>query len=135
MTKTKRPSRPNKYFDVMKFKDSENLDPVRCLDAYLILTGGQRDSKEQKEFLFLSFAEPHHAVKPCTIARWLKLVMQEAGIDISIFKAHSTRAAAVSSVPLAGLSSDEIAKLGNWSNAGTFFRFYKKDVLPSSSEQ
>ena len=39
--------------------------------------------------------------------------MLEAGIDLSKFKAHSTRSAAVSSVPLAGLFVDEIAKMGD----------------------
>ena len=60
--------------------------------------------------------------------------MTDAGIDMSKFKAHSTRAAAVSKVPLSGLSVIEIAKLGDWSNATTFFKFYKKEIQVPSSE-
>ena len=55
--------------------------------------------------------------------------MLEAGIDLSKFKAHSTRSAAVSSVPLAGLFVDEIAKMGDWSNAGTFYKYSKRLIL------
>ena len=128
MTKTKTMSRPQKAFELLRFKESNNIDQVQCLKSYLNMTANQRETKVQKSHLFLSFVPPHHVVKTCSIARWLRLIMQEAGIDMSKFKAHSTRSAAVSKVPLAGMSVNEIAKLGDWSNASTFYRFYKKDV-------
>ena len=134
MTKTKTMSRPQKAFELLRFKESNNIDPVQCLKSYLNMTANQRETKVQKSHLFLSFVPPHHVVKTCSIARWLRLIMQEAGIDMSKFKAHSTRSAAVSKVPLAGMSVNEIAKLGDWSNASTFYRFYKKDVQSNSSE-
>ena len=115
MTKTRTQSRPHKSFEILRYKESNNIDPVRCLQSYLNLTASQRESGEQQSHLFLSFASPHHAVKTCSIARWLRIVMADAGIDMSKFKAHSTRAAAVSKVPLSGLSVMEIAKLGDWS--------------------
>ena len=43
--------------------------------------------------LFISFHKRHKAVSKDTISRWLKCVLEEAGIDMSIFKPHSTRAA------------------------------------------
>ena len=98
------------------------------------MTASQRESKDQKSHLFLSFVSPHQVVKSCSIARWLKLVMEESGIDMNKFKAHSTRAAATSRVPLAGMTPDDIAKLGDWSNVTTFYKFYKKDV-PSASKE
>ena len=134
MTKTKTMSRPQKAFELLRLKESNNIDPVQCLKSYLNMTANQRETKVQKSHLFLSFVPPHHVVKTCSIARWLRLIMQEAGIDMSKFKAHSTRSAAVSKVPLAGMSVNEIAKLGDWSNASTFYRFYKKDVQSNSSE-
>ena len=134
MTKTKTMSRPQKVFELLRFKESNNIDPVQCLKSYLNMTANQRETKVQKSHLFLSFVPPHHVVKTCSIARWLRLIMQEAGIDMSKFKAHSIRSAAVSKVPLAGMSVNEIAKLGDWSNASTFYRFYKKDVQSNSSE-
>ena len=86
----------------------------------------------QKDNLFLSFVPLHQVVKTGSIDRWLKLVMEEAGIDMSKFKAHSTRSAAVSSVPLSGLSAEDIAKLGDCNNVKTFYKFFKKEVQSSS---
>ena len=134
MTKTRTQSRPHKSFEILRYEESNKIDPVQCLQSYLNLTASQRESGEQKSHLFLSFASPHHAVKTCSIARWLRIVMADAGIDMSKFKAHSTRAAAVSKVPLSGLSVMEIAKLGDWSNATTFFKFYKKELQVPSSD-
>ena len=134
MTKTRTQSRPHKSFEILRYKESNNIDPVRCLQCYLNLTASQSESGEQKSHLFMSFASFHHAEKTCSIARWLRIVMADAGIDLSKFKAHSTRAAAVSKVPLSGLSVMEIVKLGVWSNATTFFKFYKKEIQVPSSE-
>ena len=94
-TKTKTISKPKRVCEILKFPSSNNLDPVQCLRAYLNLTASQRETNMQKDRLFLSFIRPHQVVKTCCIARWLKLVMEEAGIDMSKFKVHSTRSAAV----------------------------------------
>ena len=135
MTKTRTQSSPHQSFEILRYKESNNIDPVGCLQSYLNLTASQRESEEQKSHLFMSFASPHHAVKTCSIARWLRIVMADAGIDMSKFKTHSTRAAAVSKVPLSGLSTMEIAKLEDWSNSTTFFKFYKKEIQVPSSER
>ena len=121
ITMAKTQSRPNKYFEILKYKDSNNIDPVQCLPRYLNLTASQHESGEQKSHLFLSFASPHHAVKACSIAIWLRIVMGIAGIGMSKFKAHSTRTAAVSKVPLFGSSVTEMVKLEDWNNATTSF--------------
>ena len=132
MTKTKTISKPKKDFEILKFPSSNNLEPVQYLHTYLNLTASQRETNMQKDHLFLSFMPPHQVVKICSIARWLKLVMEEAGIDMSKFWAHSARSAADSCVPLPGLSAENIAKLGHWSNVKTFYNFYKKEVQSSS---
>ena len=76
----------------------------------------------------LSFIEPHKPVRPCTIARWLKTVMQASGIDVSVFKAHSTRSASSSKAHSQGVSSVEILKIADWSNQSTFSKFYKRET-------
>ena len=53
--------------------------------------------------LFLSFIGQHAPVTSSTIARSLKSFMEEAGIDISIFKAHSVRGTACEWVLLPGI--------------------------------
>ena len=51
-----------------------------------------------------------------------------AGIDVNIFSAGSTRAAAGSKADRKGVSMDTILKKGGWSQASTFGRFYNKQV-------
>ena len=48
------------------------------------------------EQLFLSHIQPHNEVTKLTIARWIKAILNLAGIDINTYRAHSTRAAATS---------------------------------------
>ena len=55
--------------------------------------------------LFLSFIGQHSPVSSSTIVRWLKCFMAEAGIDISIFKAHSVRGASYSTAVGAGITT------------------------------
>ena len=43
--------------------------------------------------LFIVIIKPHGAVVASTIARWLKSILEAAGIDASIFNAHSVRGA------------------------------------------
>ena len=54
--------------------------------------------------------------------------MEKAGIDTTIFKSHSTRAASSSAASAAGVPLDEILSQGGWSNCSTFKRFYHKPV-------
>ena len=46
--------------------------------------------------LFLSFVKPFQAVSKDTISCWIKTVMIQSGIDFTVFKPHSTRAASTS---------------------------------------
>ena len=61
-----------------------------------------------------------------TIARWIKACLQEAGIDVTIFQAHSTRAASSIKAALSGLTVEEIMSAADWSSKGTFQKFYYK---------
>ena len=63
-----------------------------------------------------------------TIARWVVNVLKEAGVNVSVFSAHSTRSAASSKASDKGLNLAEISKAAGWSNAKTFRMFYKKTI-------
>ena len=58
-----------------------------------------KDLRGDKQF-FNSFMKPHNPVTSSTIARWLKQVMESAGIDTIIFKAHSVRSASTSAAAM-----------------------------------
>ena len=88
-----------------------------------------------KSQLFLATVRPHGPVVTCTVARWLKVLMGDAGIDTSIYKAHSTQAASTSKAMMQGLSVEQITQQANWSRAATFFKFYNKRVVQSEGFQ
>ncbi|CAG2194969.1 unnamed protein product [Mytilus edulis] len=64
--------------------------------------------KTQK--LILSCVKPYQHVSKATIARWVKTVLQLAGIDITIYKSHSTRSASTSAAFQCATSIDTILK-------------------------
>ena len=54
--------------------------------------------------------------------------MKEAGIDVTGFKPHSTRAAATSAANKTGISVTAIMKTAGWSKETTFQKYYNKPV-------
>ena len=99
---------------------------VSCLRQYMAKTSNIRGTCTQ---LLISFNKPHSAVSKDTIGRWIKRVMFEAGIDTSLFKAHSTRAAASSAAKRDNYPIEHILKSAGWSNHKTFEKFYDKIIV------
>lgn len=58
----------------------------------------------------------------------LKNVMAKAGIDTSVYKAHSTRAAVTSAAKGKKVPIDTILSTAGWSSESTFARFYDKPI-------
>ena len=61
-----------------------------------------------------------------TIVRWLKTVLKLAGIDVSIFGAHSVRGASSSTAMNMGITTNDILKAADWSSKSIFQKFYYK---------
>ena len=78
-----------------RFLQDERLCPCDCLETYLTVTEKFRTTDGSKK-LFLSFQRPHHPVAKANTTRWICDVLLAAGIDATIFKAHSTRSASTS---------------------------------------
>ena len=76
--------------------------------------------------LFLRTVKPHNPVVPSTMARLLRSMMQKAGIVIGVFRAHSTRGAAVMAAANTGITTEDIPKAANWSSDTVFNKFYYK---------
>lgn len=105
--------------------ENKKLCVVYTLSEYLERTNNLRNGEKK---LFISYCKPHRAISPDTISRWIKKVMYEAGIEIDIFKAHSTRSASVSAAFQLNTNIEEILKTAGWSNAKTFAKFYNKPI-------
>ena len=125
LAKQSRPGREMKEFFFPKFTGNRKLCPVHSLNLYIERTRELRDEATQ---LFVSFIKPHNPVTSSTIARWLKLIMCDAGIDINMFKAHSTRSACTSAASAQGVTTEDILGAADWSTESSFQRFYYKPV-------
>ena len=111
-----------------RFLQDTTLCPCDCLETYSKATEKFRLSEDSNK-LFLSFQRPHHPVAKATATRWLCDVLIAAGIDSTIFKAHSTRAASTSAAAKKHLPLDDILKMGDWTLPSPFQRFYYKPII------
>ena len=106
-----------------------DADPRLCvydhIKEYLHRTQSLR---KDERYLFVSYRKPHNRVSRDTMARWIKQVMRKAGIDVGIFRPHSTRAAAVSKASQAMLPVVDIMRHVGWSSEKTFQTYYNKPL-------
>ena len=114
--------------ELLAFPSDRKLCVVGHLCMYLLKSKVIRGVNSQ---LLLSFVKPNVPVSKDTIARWIKTVLQHAGIDISKYTAHSSLAASTSHAKSKGLTLQEIMKCAGWSSDTIFARFYKKPVQTS----
>ena len=125
-------SRPGKHVSDLTFtaySPDNRLCPIVCLSEYVKRTSHLRKGSDQ---LLVSFQKPHKPVSTDTISRWLKTVLEKSGIDTSVFKGHSTRAASTSAAAKCKVPLSTIMDNAGWSNATTFGRFYRKPIVTSS---
>ena len=114
-----------------KYVDCDDLCVLRCLQCYILRTSTFRPlpDPETPSQLLISYHRPHGPVKSCSIARWIKSVLDSAGIDTGIFKAHSTRSASTTKARSKGVPLDEVVKMADWSGTSTFKRFYYRPTF------
>lgn len=79
--------------------------------------------------VFISFSKPHQRVTSQTISRWIKESLTAAGIDTSVYKSHSTRAAAASAAKRADLPISNTLTQAGWANEQTFRKIYDKPLV------
>ena len=121
-------SRPGHHLGELTFKayaPDRRLCVITVLKEYLRRTLDLRGTTLQ---LLLTFKAPHKAASRDTVRRWTRGVLRNAGIDMTNFTPHSTRAAATSCAAQK-LSLDTILKTACWSNESTFQRYYHKRVM------
>lgn len=96
ITQNVKQSRPGIKQHVIKlevYSIDDRLCVVTLLKEYLSRTASLRGKHSQ---LFISYVKPFSPVSCDTISRWVKTVIQRAGIDTTKNKPHSTRAASTS---------------------------------------
>ena len=105
--------------------------PVHSLEEYLARTKPLRKDTQ----LFISIIKPHGPVTSSTVARWLKEVLSNAGIDTSIFKAHSVRGASTSMAAKMGVTVETILGAADWRSESVFRKFYYRPSNDSSNPE
>jgi integrase len=129
LTKTRKPGGKAMTFAIQQFPDPL-LDVVTAVRMFIQRTAAWRTTRSRHK-LFLTTTGQHTPVATSTISRWLVKLMSDAGIDTSQYKGHSTRAAAVSKAAAGGMSVQDILTRANWSNAGTFKKYYYRESKSS----
>lgn len=104
-------------------------DPRICVVTLIRLYVEKTKLLRQDDSLLVSPVKPHKAVHIDTIRRWIMNVMKLAGIDVNLFKPHSTRAASTSKAKLKMVPMNCILDSGMWTNETTFSKFYDKSVV------
>lgn len=115
--KTTRPAHHQAPIHIPKLIDKLSLCVYSTMLEYVNRTKVIRGTNTQ---LFLGTVSPHGPVFRSTISRWLKSVMSEAGVDVSIFGAHSTRSAATSAASSRVVTVQKIMASAGWSQENTF---------------
>ena len=124
-------TKPGKHQDPIQFRPypDKKLCIVNCLNEYIQRTENIRENLEnQPKGLILSYVYPHKPVCVSTIARYVKLFLGMAGIDVTVFSAHSTRHASTSKSNNMGLALKDIAKAAGWRSGSVFAKFYKLPI-------
>lgn len=124
--KTSAPGKTQPVIVLPIYKIDLDLCVAATLSDYVIRTAQFRSSSDSS--LFISFVKPFKPVSRDTISRWIVQVLKLAGIDTSIYKAHSTRSASTSAASK-NVPVDTILSTAGWTNAQTFAKYYKKRVV------
>ncbi|KAM4690574.1 uncharacterized protein WCC33_017978 [Rhinophrynus dorsalis] len=113
------------------FPSQPQLCVVLCLREYEKRTISLRNTKWSQ--LLISFRKPFLPVSAATLARWVRWIMQLAGINVALFGAHSSRGAMASMALQAGGRLEDILRAADWSRESTFKDFYCKPIDHVSS--
>jgi integrase len=131
LIKTSGIGRAQPVIELPFFNQRPNICPAATLQAYIAATSAYRTNTQDK--LILTHRKPYRPASSQTIGRWIKQVLQESGIDTTIFSAHSTRHATTSAASRAGVSVEMIRKAAGWSNqSAVFANFYNRPLISTS---
>ena len=124
LLKTSVTGKSNSYSLKLEHFSDESLCVYHTLKFYIKVTRSLRKSSQ----LFISYVT-YNAVTSSTLARWLRSVLDLAGIDVSIFKAHSFRSASTSAAFQGNCSVKNIISTAGWKSDQNFFMFYQRTVV------
>ena len=99
--------------------------PVNTIQQYIEQTTSIRSRESTKLFI----TKKGKDASSDTLRRWIAITFTRLGIDTRRFKPHSTRATASSTLVKNGTKISEIIRMGNWSSANVFRRYYWRPMI------
>ena len=135
LTKKRNPGLPPKELFFGAFPDNTHLCVVKCLQQYESVTLQHRPKEQEPNPLFLSYIRPHKPITSQRIAHWIKNLLEEAGVDTNVFKAHSVHGASATAALNKGVSLSDILSTADWSKDSTFRRFYYRPTESNTYAQ
>lgn len=129
LLKSTRPGFQQEEIKVKAYAPDRRLCVVTVLKEYLNRTKMLRD--ENISQLFITSVKPFKGASKDTIARWVKTVMDLAGLDTQIFTPHSVRSASTSAALKANVPLQTILSTAGWTRNSTFAKYYNKPVKSS----
>lgn len=132
LIKTSRPGACQPLIRLPYIRENPSICPALAIQTYISRTKELR--RHQTGHLFIGTRRPYKKVGSQTLAHWVKKVLRDSGIDISVFGAHSTRAASTSAAHRAGVNLETVRKAAGWSDrSNVFLKYYCRDILESNN--
>lgn len=126
LLKHSRPGNAGKILDLQAYPVDRRLCVLTYLKQYINAT---QELRGDEKHLLISYTKPHKRISTQTVSRWIKTTLAAAGIDVNVYKAHSTRAAATSTAHKLDVPVAEVLEAAGWSKELTFRKYYKKPVI------
>ena len=129
LTKLLKHSRPSYLGKPLHFR-AYPLDARLCIIHTLQEYLRRRKDLTQVDQLLVTCIKPQTPAHRDTIARWLKNLLQWAGIDTQTFQAHSYRSASTSFAKSALVPITDILQQGQWVTEKTWQTYYNREIAP-----
>ncbi|KAL7307958.1 hypothetical protein TKK_0000049 [Trichogramma kaykai] len=132
LIKTSKPGAMQPNLILPFFKERPKLCAASSILKYIEVSKSLREDRSR---LFISTRKPYKDIGSQTISRWIKSMLNKAGIDTSRFTGHSTRHVSASTANRNGIDIRTIKLTAGWSEKSTVFaRFYNQPVERSNGE-
>lgn len=111
LIKTSRPGVHQQELTLPAYAPDRRLCVVTVINEYLQRTKALRGDQI---CLFISYTKPHKGISRDTLSRWIKSLLTRAGVDMTLFTPHSTRAASTSAASKAAVPLNTILGTAGW---------------------
>lgn len=126
-------SRPGHHLGEIRLPSFPVNGALCVVSTYMDFVQRSKPLRGKTTRLFVASIKPHGPISRDTLSNWIKFTMSKAGVDLSIFTPHSTRAASTSAALRQKVPLATILATAGWTGANTFRRFYNRPVTGDPS--